>query len=182
MTNKIIHEERSFLPGYQVSHAVELLKEDRQKGKLTYIDFNGTNLYSDNVEMDTAYLKITGKTKEEYDKSLKQIAEEAKQQREEHQKQIPRLTKEWIQKGKEVLDEDKMDRWREIVPVRLNDLYQGMVLGNTLEVIKLLKEGKEEEAKETIWKQNHSGMSHSLLMVMIEEFYSEGKEFTKDIK
>lgn len=56
-----------FIPGNTIEQAVDELLSYKQHGKLAYGGFNGVTLHSDTVTMDSAYKKIVGKTKAEFD-------------------------------------------------------------------------------------------------------------------
>ena len=76
------------------------------------------------------------------------------------------MTEKWVKKGKQLLSEDKWKLWEEIVPIRLGDLYRGMELGATLEIVEILNNnGTLEEAKNAIENQDHSGMSLDKMVV-----------------
>jgi hypothetical protein len=64
-------EQVEFLPGSTLDEAVRELLSYREKGKLVVAKFNGVTLYSDTVTLDSAYRKITGKTKAEFDEEYK---------------------------------------------------------------------------------------------------------------
>ena len=145
--------------------------------------FNGIMLYSDIDDLDSAYVKITGKTEAEFDEAERKRSEEYNEQKRKHEEAIPELTKEWIQKGKEVLDEKYLELWAECVPVRLDDLYQGMELGNCLEIVEQLNKGGElENVKPLIENQGHSGMSHSIVCSMVKSFCERGEEFVNYVR
>lgn len=163
--------------------AVNKLLEYKEKGKLVCGEFNGVTLYSDTVTMDSAYLEVTGQTKSEFDKVQQERMEEYKRKKREHEERIPELTKEWSQKGREILSEDKWEYWDGIVPIRLGDLYRGMELGACLDIVEILNNnGSLDEAKEKIENQGHSGMSFSLVCAMVKEFSDRGNEFVEYVK
>lgn len=169
--------------GNTIEEAVKELWRYKNEGMLVYTDFNDTILYSDTVTMDNAYLKITGKTKAEFDKAQQDWRDNYEREEREHKAQIPKLTEEWKQKGREILTEDKWNYWDKIVPTRLDDLYHGMELGNCLDIVKILNNGGSlEEAKQEIEKQGHSGMSWGLVRLMVKEFCERGKEFAEYVK
>jgi len=168
--------------GNTIENVVEELMSYKNKGKFVYTLFNGHKLYSDTTTIDSAYKQITGKTKEEFDKSRKDWIENYNKSEEEYEKRISELEKEWIGKGKEILSKDKWELWEEIVPIRLKDLYHGMELGASLDIIKILNKGTFEEAKTEIHNQDHSGMSFGLVCAMIKEFSDKGKEFVDYVK
>ena len=86
--------------------------------------------------------------------------------------------KYWINEGHKVLDKKYWADWDEIVPIRLDDLYHGMELVCSLEIIKALNDGCEfSHAIKLMEKQNHSGMSWGLVRAMIYHFCDRGEEF-----
>lgn len=150
----------------------------KEKGVLACGDFNGKTLFSDTVTMDSAYLNITGKTKSEFDKWEKEYINKIKKEKQEHKENITNLSKMWSAKEREILTEDKWELWDKIVPIRLNDLYRGIELGNCLEVVEVLNNnGTFEDAKKLLEEQSHSGMSFSLVCSMIKNFCSKGDDF-----
>jgi len=174
------YKEINFSCGNTIEDAVKELLDYNSKGELVSGSFNGTILYSDTVTMDKAYMKLTGKTKAQFDEASQDRMDEYAKQEKEHEARIHSLTIVWMEKGREVLTQDKWEFWDEIVPIRLGDLYQGMELGNCLDIVKILNNnGTLDEAREKIESQNHSGMSFGLVCSMIKEFCSKGEEFVK---
>ena len=160
-----------------IEEAVKELKSHKDLVKGT---FNGQILYSDIDDKDSAYKKVTGKTKAEFDEAEKQRQIEYKRQQKEHKEAIPKLTIEWVEKGKKILDEKHHKLWTKITPIRLGDLYQGMQLGNCLEIVEQLNKGETlENVKPLIENQGHSGMSFSLVCSMVKEFADRGAEFVE---
>lgn len=160
-----------------IESAVEELKNHKE---LVCGSFNGQMLYSDVDDLDSAYKKIVGKTKAEFDADRKAENDKYKEDQQKHKEAIPELTKEWIEKGKAILDEKYLELWNKCVPIRLGDLYQGMELGNCLEIVEQLNKGEElEKVKPLIDNQGHSGMSFGLVCSMINSFCDRGKEFVE---
>jgi hypothetical protein len=97
---------------------------------------------------------------------------------------MEKLTKEeWIEIGKAILDEKYHELWTKCVPIRLSDLYEGMELGATLDIVKELNSGCElDKAKEIIEGQSHSGMSFGLVCSMVKAFCDRGNEFVKYVR
>ena len=164
MDNK--YTEIYFYPGRNIEECVNELLRYKEKGKLVFGVFNGHKLYSDTVTMDSAYKEITGNTR----------------QKQEHIKAIPEKAKLWMDKGREILDKSKWELWDKIVPIRLNDLYQGMELKCCLNIVEILNKGTLEEAKKEIESQGHSGMSFGLVCSMVKEFSPKGEEFVNYIR
>ncbi len=146
-------------------------------GEFVCADFNGHTLYSDTVSMESASLEVLGVgyfdniTQREL--NLQRILKEEQ----EHQENIPDLTKYWIEKGHKILSEDKWLLWDNCVPIRLSDLYHGMELGMCLEIIQIINDKSLEEAKEVMYNQGHSGMSWGLMKSMLLSFSDKGEEF-----
>ena len=157
---------------------LELIKHDA-KGEFVCADFNGYTLYSDTVSMDSASLEVTGSTYFDKLNARELNRQRLIKEKEEHQQKIPELTKVWIEKGHSILSEDKWELWDKCVPIRLGDLYQGMELGNCLEIVEILKNGNFEEAKIAMNNQGHSGMSWGLVKSMVQAFSDKGEEFVE---
>lgn len=98
---------------------------------------------------------------------------------EEHKKKIPELTKYWIKEGHKVLSQDKWSKWDRCVPIRLGDLYEGMELGQCLDIIKTVKDNSIVAGIEVMKNQGHSGMSWGLMKSMIYTFCDCGSEFVE---
>lgn len=166
-----------------IEDAVKELKNYDQKGEKVFITFNGQKLYSDIDTVDTAYQKITGKTKAECDEATKKRSEEYQEQKRKHEEAIPELTKEWIAKGNTILDEKYRETWAKCVPIRLGDLYQGMELQMCLDIVLELNNNCTlDEAKATIESQGHSGMSFGLVCSMVKSFCDRGQEFSNYVR
>ena len=172
------HRKIEFGAGDSIERAMQDLARFKERGELVYGEFNGQRLYSDIDDVDSAYKKITGKTKAEFDAERKAENDRYKEEQRKHKEAIPELTKEWIEKGSEILDKKYHEKWVKCVPIRLDDLYQGMELGATLDIVKELNAGCElQKAKEIIEGQGHSGMSFGLVCSMVKSFCDRGQEF-----
>lgn len=178
-----MYKEIQFSLTGTLEDAVKDLLHYRVNGKLVYGEFNGVYLYSDTVTMDGAYKEVMGCTKEEFDNKQRELNDRIEKLQDEHKEDIPMLTVLWIERGRKILSKDKWDYWERVVPIRLNDLYQGMELGNCLDIVEILNDGGTlDEAREEIYNQSHSGISFSLVCTMVEEFCDRGKEFYKYVQ
>jgi len=143
-------------------------------------DFNGKTLYSDVDNIETAYVKITGRTRGEFREQEHKRIEEYELRQKKHKEAIPQLTIDYIEKGHAILDQKYWKLWDECVPIRLDDLYQGMELNCCLDIVKILNEkdgSKFTEAHAVLKQQNHSGTSYCLLKSMVISFCDDGKQF-----
>lgn len=159
------------------------VKELKSHNELVCGSFNGQMLYSDIDDVDSAYKKITGKTKAECDAEAKAENDRYKEEERKHKEAIPELTKQWIEKGNSILDEKYREKWASCVPIRLDDLYRGFELGACLEIVIKLNNGCTlDEAKAIIEKQGHSGMSFGLVCSMVRSFCDRGSEFVSFVR
>lgn len=155
-----------------------VVKRMKSAGELVSVEFNGVMLYSDIDDVDSAYEKVTGVSKAELDAEIQREREQYLEEEKRHKDSIPRLTKEWVEKGCSILDAKYHDLWQECVPIRLNDLYRGFELKCCLDIVKELNNGCTlESAKKIIEGQGHSGMSFGLVCSMVKSFCDRGAEF-----
>jgi hypothetical protein len=155
-----------------------VIKKMKSARGLVSVEFNGVMLYSDIDDVDSAYKKVTGMTKAEFDAEIQREREQYLEEEKRHKDSIPRLTKEWVEKGCSILDAKYHDSWRKCVPIRLSDLYRGMELECCLDIVKELNNGCTlESAKKIIEGQGHSGMSFSLVCLMVSHYCDRGVEF-----
>lgn len=172
-----------FGAGDSIERAMQDLARFKERGELVYGEFNGQKLYSDIDDVDSAYKKITGKTKAEFDEAERIRHEEYQEQKRKHEEAIPELTKQWIEKGNQILDEKYRENWAKCVPIRLGDLYQGMELQMCLDIVLELNNGCTlDEAKTIIENQGHSGMSFGLVCSMVKSFCERGTEFVSYVR
>jgi hypothetical protein len=172
---KTNYREIQFGAGQSLETAIKELKKHKD---LVCGSFHGQMLYSDVDDIDSAFKKVTGKTKAEFDAEREKEHLEYEKRKRKHKDAIPELTKEWIEKGNEILAEKYHENWSKCVPIRLSDLYEGMELKATLDIVKELNAGCElQTAKEIIEGQGHSGMSFGLVCSMVKSFCDRGSEF-----
>lgn len=172
---KTNYREIEFSAGETIEEAVKELKRHKD---LVCGTFNGQMLYSDIDDVDSAFKKITGRTKAEFDAEREKEHLEYEERKRKHKEAIPELTKEWIEKGKKILAEKYHETWAKCVPIRLDDLYEGMELKATLDIVEELNAGCElQTAKEIIEVQGHSGISFGLVCSMVKSFCDRGAEF-----
>lgn len=86
----------------------------------------------------------------------------------------------WYKQGEKVLNERYLNTWKEMVDkIILDDIYWGMPLPNSLELVNLLNKGMSfEYVRAAIYNQDHSGASFSLVTNMVEHLCSRGKDFS----
>jgi len=172
------YKEIQFTLGGSIESAVVELNSYKNAGELVFGIFNGQKLYSDIDDLDSAYKKITGMSFDEFSQKQKNNHDKYEEERRKHKENIPNLIAEWNEKGTNILDSKYHELWLKIVPVRLDDLYEGMELKASLDIIEPLNKGCEFElVKEILENQGHSGMSYSLVCSMIKFLCDRGYDF-----
>ena len=177
------YKKIEFRLGSDIESAVKELEIYKEKDELVFGNFNNCTLYSDIDDLESAYVKITGKTKDEFDADRKAENDKYKEDQSKHNEAIPELTKKWIEKGNTILDEKYRELWAKCVPIRLEDLYQGMELQMCLDIVsRLNNKCSLDEAKIIIEEQGHSGMSFGLVCSMVKSFCDRGTEFDSYVR
>lgn len=144
--------------------------------------FNGTYMYSTD-SLNDVYKRVTGKTKEEFDTYLEELNKSYEKHKEEHEAIIPELTNDFIKLGHKKIAEKYWEIWDKMVPIRLNDIYEGMELYACLEIIDALNSCKTfDVAEEVINNQSHSGMSYALVCSMVKSLHDNGIAFVDGLK
>ena len=171
------YKELTMEAGSRLFEAYDILQYYKSRGVDACTNFNGYLLTSD-MSLDDIYKLMTGKTYEEY--KAFQKAEHERHQREEEafKLKLPELEKYWIEEGKKFITQE-YDHYVTCVPSRLRDIYQGWELDCLKELADPINNKEYETAKEILNKQNHSGMSYSLIKDMIITFLQNGDAFFK---
>lgn len=151
--------------GSNIESVVYTLLAAKARGENVYCEFNGVELFSNDVTMDSAYKKITGMTKEEFDKS---------QEKNEKLSSV----QNWIERGKKIIFLEKHKEWKSCVESRSNSIYKGEELNAALEIMEALENGASmEEVKKIFHDQNHSSNSYGIVQNIVYLFSSKGPEF-----
>lgn len=156
--------------------------EPSQRNEIVFsMDFNG---YEINTRMseNACYKMILGKSKEEHDAEMKQYMEDSERRERDFKLNMPSFIRELEAKANgRILDED-MSEFREILPVRVADIYHGFEIECLYELIDALNEGGIAKAKTVFESQGHSGMSAGLTASLVQRFHHElGETFKKEL-
>lgn len=176
--------EVGFEPGEDVTEALEELKRAEREYEVPASGEFNTKLLTSAMTMDEAYLLVTGYSKENYDDIVITQRKSYAEEEAEHKANIPSLIIKWREAARGIICEEKLTYWDGIVPIRLEDLYRGMELDCTLDLVKMLDvDGCTlEEAEKEFDNQGHSGMSAHLLFGMMKEFCNRGEEFVDYVR
>lgn len=172
------YKEIKFSIGNTIESAIKQLEIYKDKNELVFGTFNGQKLFSNIDDINSAYLKIIGITKAQCEEEERLRNEKYLEEKRIYEESLPKLTKYWIVKGRDLLDKKYRSKWNKCVPIRLRDIYRGYELKSTLEIIKNLKPKNEIEIAKTIMEaQGHSGMSFKLTCSMVKSFCDRGSDF-----
>jgi len=167
---------------FSAGQSLESAYKDLQEFAPSYGEFNGVILYSYDT-LDEVFKKVTGKTKKELYDYAKEEEKKYQEQLKTHKEKIPELIPYYKDKARGIIPEDRLEFWDKIVPIRLNDLYQGMELQCLLDIITILndenksKEDRFNECYDLFYKQGHSGTSGMIVLSGLKQLHSLGYEF-----
>ena len=171
-----------FYPGESIDSAwKKLLRESAECEDTCFGMFNDKEIRSTDT-LDEVYVKISGKTKAEFEDMVRKEQDEYERKKKEHEDNIPNLVPEYCEKARGVILESQYEFWDKIVPIRLRDLYRGMELDATLDLCKIMRDesvGYDErirKAYDTFMGQGHSGMSASIVASMLRAFCPDGND------
>lgn len=167
--------------------ALKMVKAEADKfGCVCWAEFNMENIYSTD-SVDDAYIKVCGCTKAEHDEKVRKEQEEWERQEREYKANIPNLVEKYRKEARGLVIEEELEFWDKCVPIRLNDLYQGMELGCTLSIIRVMKDESISlderlvKAHRVFDSQGHSGMSASLMFSMLCKFCPDGEKLVEHL-
>lgn len=173
--------------GETVEHAFRQMREYKKRtGEDCFVKFNDVTLYS-YYSKSSCYKKVTGKSKNEWDRYCKSELRKIKNRERNFKSLIPKLKREYRKKARGIIAEEYLEVWDSAVPIRLKDLYHGWDLKCMLELVQVLnREGSEEErfkaCKELLGKQDHSGCSYHFVASSLQSIHKDGVKFVEYLK
>ena len=149
--------------------------------KKGYATFNGFLFCTDDEDLsiDHLYQTICGESKAERLNKRRNLCMEATEREIKYKIMQAERISSFIKSGLKVLSPEQHEKWIDIVPVRVMDLYHGLDLENFLELYDNLKIETFEVVKECFLEQGHSGGSAGIVLSMLKEFSPCGKDFAK---
>lgn len=121
--------------GSTLRECVNALLKFQNRGESVVVDFNGHQLYSCDVTMDSAYLEVCGKTKAEFDKAQEEWRENYRKEQEEEKAKAEAKIPDWIKRGEGFIYPERAEEWKKCVEARASDLYHGMDLDAAIEIM-----------------------------------------------
>lgn len=88
-----------------------------------------------------------------------------------------------IEEGKKYIFEDRKDEWEQLCVNNWNDIFDKMVLEDSVEAMQLLSESSlsYEEIMEIVDKMSHSTITWEMLENIVSKFHPKGEQFVKSI-
>lgn len=152
----------------------------RQK-TVVFTKFNGHILLSTDT-IDEMYKKVTGNTRAENKEKKRKWLEDYEKKEKEHQEKIPSLTEKYVKEARGIILDSQLEYWDKIVPIRLDDLYHGMELDQTLDISKIMGDESVDydtrlhQAYKCFMDAGNSGMSAGLVASMLRKFCPHGED------
>ena len=154
--------------------AVKFLIKMREKGENVYIKFNGHNLYSADVTMDSAYQIVTKHTKEEFEAGKKKIYEDVDKEIEEATDKI----RYWVERGKKVIPRYLHKEWVAFVFDNAKSIFAGEGIEESLEIMELLHNNAPVSEAEKLYREKvKDGVEGYILVEIVGKYSERGKEF-----
>ena len=162
-----------------LDNVIVALLEYKSKNENVYVEFNGHKLYSLLDDIDSCYVKVTGKSRQEFKNEEEAWREEYRKREAEEKTKARNNIKGWVEQGKDFVYPQKMKDWEKCVKARVEDLYHGLDLVNAIQAMEALKQndGDFATAKAIIDDANHSGASYGMVMNIIVNFSKYGPDF-----
>lgn len=160
-----------------LDEAIEYLVKCRQEGKNIWIEFNGQRLYSNDATVDTIYMQMFGKTKQEFEQAHAAARDRVGKKLEELGKEIAEKKPEWIEKGKELIYPAKSKDWEKFIDIMSQSIDNVGEMDLALDIMGQLEDGKSfEEIKQYI-QNSSSEISITMLENMALKFSKRGPDF-----
>lgn len=173
-------EKLELYAGDSLDTAVKMLLKAKAESRSVFCDFNGIKLYSDNVTIDSAYTKICGCTKAEWDERLRKKIEESNKKMEEDRKYAIENIPNVVEKGKSLIYPFRHEEWTKLVEADAKGNYCGLITVDAIEIMTAIEEEKPVEELVKIFKeQGHTGFSASLTRNVIMTYSRNGYPFYK---
>lgn len=159
------YEKVTVAAGMSIDECMRKLWTLEEHGIKCYAKFNGIILLGED-NINTAYYKVTGCDKLENDsKIIKNYSDT------EFNKKIPKIVMELLIEGRSVIDNNLIEEWDKRVIKEIYSIYRDKILRDALVIMKLLSnEEGDNEIKETLTNQDHSGESLNILLGLLNEF------------
>ncbi len=161
-----------------LDEAVNILIAEREQGRDVFLIFNGHRLFSRNITMESAWLQVVGKTREEHLKEQEELLNRVNFIVEKEKKESVENIPKWIQQGSLIIYPEKLEAWKDLVNKIANGWFNGFDLMYALEVMKALDSGVDiDEVKTFLLKKNLDGKLYLSVLHIVLNFSKKGPEY-----
>lgn len=162
----------------ELDDCINFLLEYKNRGESVVVNYDGYDLYSCDVTIDNAYLEITGKTKEEFDKNVAEEKALYEKFKEEEKLRHKNAVEEWIKRGERLIYPEKLTEWKEYVEDNVNAGRAYFVLKDAIEVMESIERNVSlEESEKILHNRGHSGFTYGEVVNVVFNFSKKGPEF-----
>ena len=164
--------------GDDIEKAVIKLLYERACGNHVTCKFNTFELNSDTVTLNGAYKKILGKTKVQYDASVKKRIKRNERIMKELEDQAVERIPEQIKRGEKLIYPQRMEEFKKLVKIRATDLYKGWDVEQALDIMEALEEGTPiPYLVHDFENAGHTGLSATATRGYVMRYSKNGEEF-----
>ena len=150
----------------------------RQEGKSVWVEFSGKKLYSCDATVDSIYMQVLGRTKEEFERDEQEFFAGLAKKKARKKKEIDDVKPEWIDAGIKLIYPERITEWERFVEISANGLYEGSDLASAITAMEMLDSGTSFENVDSYIKGlNTSGGSATMIENIILNFSKKGPEF-----
>ncbi len=170
--------EKEIYPRGNLDVTIQQLMEAERKGEHVFCNFNGHELHSDGITVDSAYKEVTGHTKEEFEQLLNEAIERNERERVQREQKAIENIPTWIERGKEMIFPERYEEWERYVNASARSIYNGLEIEEVLQIMEALDNNPSmDEAINIFDGLNSSGNAEKMIKDTILEFSKRGPEF-----
>lgn len=179
---KALHKDYiEMIPERTLELTVNALLKAKNEGRKLFCFFGDVFLKSDNITMDSAFLKVLGKTKDEFDREQLEYNNNYEkmilQERRESLGKIPEL----IERGKQYIFPEKLEEWKNCVVDTCDGPFEYYIVEQALDIMDALEKGaQKDELIELLRKQGHNDATAIRLRRIVLNFSKRGPEFFEE--
>lgn len=169
--------------GVDLDTCIDYLIKCREQGKSVYIMFNGQKLFSCDATVNSIYMQVLGKTKEEFEKDEQEYFSRYREEMAQKREESKANSEKWRKIGCKYIFPERVEEWKKCVDITVDGVYGGTDLEKAITAMEMLESGTSfENVCNYIKGINTSGNSASLIKTLILNFSKKGPDFFEYIE
>ena len=169
--------------GVDLDRCIDYLIKCREQGKSVYIMFNGQKLFSCDATVNSIYMQVLGKTKEEFEKDEQEYFSRYREEMTKKREESKANREKWKKIGCKYIFPERVEEWEKCVDITVGGVYGGTDLEKAITAMEMLESGTSfENVCNYIKGINTSGNSASLIKTLILNFSKKGPDFFEHIE